>query len=138
MTVPDAPVNVRRDPSTTTISQVGILWDDGASDGGQAIIDYRVSFDQGVSSYIIVGSGLTVREFTKEALVQGQTYNFRVQARNAVGYSDLSDIASVICAVGPAKPGQPSTAVIVNDVIISWTEPVTDNGSPLTGYKVFI
>jgi hypothetical protein len=42
---PDAPINLRRDPATTTTSQVGILWDDGASNGGSIVIDYRVSFD---------------------------------------------------------------------------------------------
>ena len=42
--IPDAPKNLRRD-STTTTSQIGILWDLGTSNGGSAVIDYRVSFD---------------------------------------------------------------------------------------------
>lgn len=119
--IPDAPINLARDPTTTTTSQVGLTWEDGPSNGGLTILDYRVSFDQGGGNYIVVLSGLTDREYIKTTLVQGQSYNFRVEARNSVGYSTMSEPVTIICAIGPAKPGPPSTAVVVNDVIISWT-----------------
>jgi hypothetical protein len=52
--VPDAPQNLLRDPVATTTSQVGLTWDDGAYDGGSAVIDYRVSFDIGDGSFIVI------------------------------------------------------------------------------------
>lgn len=42
---PDAPIDLMRDHSTTTTSAVGLSWSDGQDDGGDAIIDYRVSYD---------------------------------------------------------------------------------------------
>lgn len=43
--VPSAPVNLREDTVVTSASQLGILWDNGISQGGSTILDYRVSFD---------------------------------------------------------------------------------------------
>jgi hypothetical protein len=43
ITVPDAPISLLEDTSQRTISDLGITWSDGASDGGSPIIDYRVS-----------------------------------------------------------------------------------------------
>ena len=37
----------------------------------------------------------------------------------------------------PEKPIVPSTTVITNYVIFNWDAPV-DNGTPITGYNVFI
>jgi hypothetical protein len=42
---PDVPVDLARDHSSTTTSAVGLTWSDGQDDGGDAIIDYRVSYD---------------------------------------------------------------------------------------------
>ena len=50
----------------------------------------------------------------------------------------MSDPITIICAVGPSQPPAPSTAVSVNNVVISWSAPVTNNGSPITSYKVYI
>jgi hypothetical protein len=52
--IPDAPINLARDPSQTTTSQVGLTWEDGPYDGGLPILDYRVSFDHGGGNYIVV------------------------------------------------------------------------------------
>jgi len=43
--VPDAPVQLTRDSSATTTSAAGLSWQDGASDGGTPVIDYRVSYN---------------------------------------------------------------------------------------------
>lgn len=42
---PDAPIELKRDNLATTTSQIGLMWSDGASDGGAEVIDYRVSYD---------------------------------------------------------------------------------------------
>jgi hypothetical protein len=43
--VPDAPIGLARDSLTTSTTQIGLLWNAGSSDGGQAILDYRIWFD---------------------------------------------------------------------------------------------
>jgi hypothetical protein len=44
---PDAPTNLLRNDASTTRTVLAFTWTDGASDGGQTILDYRISFDQG-------------------------------------------------------------------------------------------
>lgn len=43
--VPDAPVSLARDSDNTWEGQITVTWRDGASDGGQPIDYYRVSYD---------------------------------------------------------------------------------------------
>lgn len=50
--LPDAPLNLRDDPTHTTASVIGLQWDDGVSDGGANIINYAVSYDQGTSAWV--------------------------------------------------------------------------------------
>lgn len=45
VTEPDAPVNLARDNGATTTSSVGLTWSDGVYNGGDSVIDYRVSYD---------------------------------------------------------------------------------------------
>lgn len=42
---PDAPANLLRDEDLTTKTVLAFTWTDGASNGGQPILDYRISFD---------------------------------------------------------------------------------------------
>jgi hypothetical protein len=48
-TVPSVPLNLARDQITTTLTQTGLLWSPPASSGGQAILDYKIWWDQGIN-----------------------------------------------------------------------------------------
>jgi hypothetical protein len=52
--VPDAPINLLRDAVATTTSQVGLTWEAGSYNGGSTVIDYRVSFDIGDGTFIVI------------------------------------------------------------------------------------
>ena len=56
---PDPPRNLARDSLTTDKTQIGITWQDGASNGGQPILDYRISYDQGTGTWVVLQSGIT-------------------------------------------------------------------------------
>ena len=43
--VPDAPVSLTNDPTTTDDTRIRFSWSDGASDGGTAVLDYAVYYD---------------------------------------------------------------------------------------------
>ena len=43
--VPDAPTNLQDDPSVTDDSTIRFTWSDGASNGGENVIDYRIWHD---------------------------------------------------------------------------------------------
>jgi hypothetical protein len=80
---------------------------------------------------------LTATEHVASGLTAGVVYSFKVQSRNAYKYSLDSDPLVLLCATLPLAPDAPTTTTITNYVKVSWPQPVT-NGSPLTGYKIFI
>lgn len=43
--VPDAPINLKNDPSVTNRYKIKFSWEPGFSDGGTPVLDYRVSYD---------------------------------------------------------------------------------------------
>lgn len=55
---PDAPTALTRNSQLTSRSVISFTWSDGISDGGSAVIDYRVSYDQSFGSFIEIGSGI--------------------------------------------------------------------------------
>jgi hypothetical protein len=70
--------------------------------------------------------------------MQGTIYNFKVEARNQIGYSELSSPVAIRCAIKPSTPAAPTTLTVVNTALVSWTAPITDNGAEITQYKVMI
>jgi len=73
--------------------------------------------------------------YTARVLTPGETYKFKVQARNVYGLSDYSNEISLLCAFIPAVPAAPTTSVIANNMIVEWIAPAS-NGSPITSYRV--
>jgi hypothetical protein len=42
---PDAPIEISNDQTVTNRYRIGIVWQEGFSDGGTPVLDYRVSYD---------------------------------------------------------------------------------------------
>jgi len=61
LTTPDAPVNLENVPSITTGSQIGLVWKDGAIDGGADILDYTITWDRATGSWEIYEAGIILR-----------------------------------------------------------------------------
>lgn len=73
----------------------------------------------------------------------GTVYQFKIEARNVVGYGPFSDEVSIIASTKPNKPSTPSTspALAEIDVLINWdplADFVTEIGSPITSYRIMI
>ncbi|MCL2791651.1 MAG: fibronectin type III domain-containing protein [Spirochaetaceae bacterium] len=79
-TVPDVPLNFTATPGNT---QVTLSWDAPANDGGDVIIGYEVSRDNGVNW--ISPNPVTATTHTFTGLTNGTTYTFWVRAINAEG-----------------------------------------------------
>lgn len=56
---PSAPINLADNVVVTTAYVIGFTWNDGASTGGATIIDYRISYDQSIGSYVTLEAGIT-------------------------------------------------------------------------------
>lgn len=70
-------------------------------------------------------------------LVTGSTYRFKVLARNLFGESVYSTEVSILAAQIPDQPDAPTTRVDGSSVFVKWEAP-NDQGSAITGYKVYI
>jgi large repetitive protein len=135
LTNPDAPTNLAEVVAARTASTITFTWSEGAQNGGAEILDYRVSYDQGIESFVYLQSGITSTQYTATGLSKGVEYTFRVEARNVFAYSSFSEATTILCATVPSTPSTPSTYVINSDVIVSWAAPL-DNGLPITSYTV--
>lgn len=101
---PDAPYSLSRNDATTIAGTIGLTWVQGLSNGGSPVLDYSIIFDQAKGVYISLATGVTLTSFVKTGLTVGQTYKFRVQSRNDVGFSDYSAEIAVIASTYPKAP----------------------------------
>jgi titin len=140
-----------------------LSWTAPASDGGSAVTSYRVyhggmtDFTHGTLAGTVTGTRAAIT-----GLTSGASYWFRVAAVNAVGQGTWSVpvLVSVPSAgpatAGPGTPGNsasasaPATApplaaptgltAAVGDaqVLVSWTAPASDGGTPVTRYRLYM
>jgi hypothetical protein len=97
--VPDAPILLENNLLVTNRSTISFNWFDGYSTGGSPVIDYRVSYDQATGIWAVLSENVLVLSYTTSVyLTEGLTYNFRVEARNELGYSAHSVVLPVLCA----------------------------------------
>jgi len=67
--------------------------------GGSAIIDYAIWYDNGAgSTFTELVSGLQTESYTALSMIPGTTYQFKVKARNIYGYEEFSAIVSILTA----------------------------------------
>ena len=132
---PGAPTTVSATSNASTQSVVS--WTAPSSDGGSAITAYVVSYSgNGGQSWQNATTTVTSSPFSVTGLTNGTSYRFRVAATNAVGTGSFS---------GPGASGTPATTpglprqVVVNSGIgqleVSWTAPVDNGGTTVTGYR---
>ena len=158
---PTAPINLRSDKLVTSESRIALKFDPPRDDRGSAITGYRVYWKQGSDKVACGGSevvtvlfdeyqiqkqdfnelSLTIDSLEGEnggPVVAGQQYYFQVQAKNAMGYGDLSSAQDVIAASAPGALASPSlTQVDECGVKINWFKLDEDQISTKTsGYKV--
>ena len=137
-TAPLAPVGLTAVPSNTVVT---LNWT-APADGGSAILGYNVyeATSPGGENYSMPANGNVLVNGTNAVvtgLTTGKTFYFTVTAVNGVGISPASNEAWAI--PGGTAPGAP-TAVTVSpgnaSATVSWTPPLNQGGSPITGYKI--
>lgn len=85
----------------------------------------------------MLASGIPGTTYTATGLTAGETYVFKVQARNSFGFSDYSSPAvSILCATVPSIPAAPTSTVVADKVEFHWSAP-SDNGTPITAYRIY-
>ncbi len=137
LTAPGAPTIIRN--ATAGHQSATVSWTAPVSNGGSAITGYVVTPYVGYYGLTPTTFTSTVTTQTITGLANGTTYRFRVQAVNAMGTSGYSKVTNVVTPEQSA-PGAPT--IIRNatagdgQATVSWTAPVSDGGSAITGYVV--
>lgn len=122
-------------------AQAGVSWTAPAANGGSPISAYTVSVAtaNGVAPTIpiVVTAAAPAATATVTGLTNGTAYTFVVTAANAAG-SGPASVPSA--AVTPIAPPDPPTAVSaspgLNQATVSWSAPLNNGGSAVTGYVV--
>ncbi|MDE2753898.1 MAG: fibronectin type III domain-containing protein, partial [Gemmatimonadota bacterium] len=140
--VPSAPPTVSAQAVST--SQINLSWAVPRSTGGAPILGYRVeaSSDGGNTwRIIVVNSGSTARAFIHRNLQPGATWSYRVSAINTAGVGPASGVTRATTFAVP--PGAPTSLRATpggfggrTEIVLTWSAPSSDGGSPITGYRI--
>jgi hypothetical protein len=88
-------------------------------------------------TFTVLEETVSLTEYIALGLSQGSSYQFKVETRNAYGFSVYSNTVTIIAGQVPAQPSAPVTTWSPDDVIITWTSP-DNGGSSITGYTLSI
>jgi hypothetical protein len=141
LTNPDPPTSLSNDVAITNSSVIRLTWVAPTVVGGTAVIDYCLSWDQGTGTYVVLASGITTLSFTTTTSLTYNTYfNFKVESRNAFGFStSFSNDVLILNAVPPTAPlALANYAVITAAGIVglTWSPVAYDGGSPVIDYQI--
>ncbi|MSO86645.1 MAG: hypothetical protein EXQ71_03870 [Acidimicrobiia bacterium] len=115
-----------------------VNWSAPSPNGSLAVTGYVVT--PYIGYYALAPQTFTSAATTQTVtgLMNGATYRFKVAARNAFGTGPMSRISNPVTPAATA-PGAPTIGAAVagaGAATVSWTAPVSDGGSPITGYVV--
>src|SRR6185437_14100661 len=134
-TIPGAPTGVMAIGGN---GRATVSFNPPASNGGSTITGYTVTATDITTP---ANGGQTVTEtsspITVTGLTNGDTYTFTVTATNGVGTGLASAASSpVIPATVPGPPTGVSATAGKGSIMVTWSAPAEDGGSPITGYRV--
>ena len=124
---------------------IDLTWTAPASDGGSAITGYRIEVSNtGTGGWRVLEAnaspGVTGYSHTT-GLTAGTVRYYRVAAINRAGTGPWSDV--VRGATETSVPEAPTGLRVVpsgvggsEQLLLSWTPPSSDGGSPITGYRI--
>ena len=115
----------------------------GDNTGGSLIQSYNLEWDvDGTATTFkeIVGqtSAFTFTSYIMASqITYGQTYNFRVRAKNKWGFGPYSPTVEIQASTNPNIPFAPITIIEGANVKISWQMPLI-NGAVIDAYQILI
>ncbi len=67
----------------------------------------------------------------------GRYYKFKVEAKNSVGYSAISNQIIILTAQTPGTPAPPTTTLVGDTIVVSWAQP-DDGGTSISARQCII
>ena len=118
-------------------SQVRLTWTTPASPGASAIADYgyQRSSDGGRTWHGGYAGPASARSMVISGLTNGVTYQFRLAARNSVGWGTISNTVTVTPRVmAPSAPTLTASVVGSSQIRLTWTAPTFTGGAAIADY----
>ena len=134
--VTSAPLNL---VEATGNGQVQLSWTVPATIGNSPITDYivEISSNSGTSWSVVNDGTSTSLSYTVGGLSNGQPYQFRVAAVNAIGNSSYSNTVSTNVLDIPSQVLNLSPTVgAPKSITLAWNAPTTSNGSNIIDYVI--
>ena len=129
-TLPEAPTGVAASLSADT--EAFVWWSAPASDGGSAVATYTVTASPGEATCATSGA----LSCTVTGLTIGTAYTFTVTATNGVGTGPASTASDPVAVTAPDAPSGVVASAGDSEAAVSWSTPLSDGGSAITGYTV--
>ncbi|QXC59216.1 fibronectin type III domain-containing protein [Aquihabitans sp. G128] len=126
--VPDVPTGIAATPGYRSAT---VSWTPPVQTGGEPVTSYDV--EASVGGEVVGWASSTGSPVTVGFLQPGQVHTIRVHAVNSVGQGLASSAVTVTPSASPSVPGIPGDVAAFDDsgtVVLSWSEPPTDGGSP--------
>jgi len=135
ITVPDAPIDLE---AVVKVGQVDLSWEAPAFKGGTFLTGYKVYRGADIDNMEHIQD---INPFSTshvdEDVVPGQTYYYHVTALNDKGESSPCDHVSVVTHDVPSSPRNLSVRAGDKFAEISWDEPESNGGAPVTRYVIY-
>jgi fibronectin type 3 domain-containing protein/type II secretory pathway pseudopilin PulG len=124
--------------AAATSSQINLRWTVPAN-GGSPITGYNVyrSTASGTQGPLLTNVGGAVTSYSDTSATPATTYYYEVTAVNAIGEGPVSNQPSAVIVVVPSPPSSLTATGGTRQVILNWTAPTSDGGSPVTGYNIY-
>jgi hypothetical protein len=136
--VPSAPTGVS---AMAGVGEATVSWTTPQSNGGSPLTGYVVVPSvAGVVGAATMVADPSATHATIAGLTNGSTYTFTVAATNAIGMSAASAPSNPVMPVAAMTvPDAPTTVVAsagVSQAALTWSLPVNNGGSPITGFAI--
>jgi len=143
---PDRPTNLQAIPVSP--NKVDLFWNTPDNNGGSPITGYKIQVKTGSGGFVtlIENTGSTATTYSHTDLTTGTSYIYRVFAINAHGTSTDPSPEAIATPTSSSQPLEnivpnTPTSLTASDISqtsikLSWIKPATNNGPPVTSYKI--
>lgn len=140
-TAPDAVTALTTAPGD---QQLTVTWNQPQSFGGGTFERYEIFLRVSGTSWPVSPddsiSTVATESATLTGLVNGTAYDIKIVVISSVNSTELASNTTTALGVPMTVPGAPTgltlTALTSSTVLASWTTPVDDGGTPITGYTL--